>query len=192
MPPSQVIDTVAIYFDPSRHRKLSLRFLSWFLLKQDIQTAEHDSIEDARCALQLYKKYLDFVEENRFDDVLEDIFDSGQRLVRYNSILYGTAVLSVTVCRVSNRQSRRIRQAAPHHLDLLLLRHRTILEAHLDTTILASLAYNPEPWKYLPGLRGRCTPTVRWRPRRGNGVNHDSTVILCISKRHVKHSWVQG
>lgn len=81
VPPSQVVDTVSIYYDPSRHRKLSLRFLSWFLLKEDIQTAEHDSIEDARCALQLYKKYLGFVEENRFEDVMEDIFETGQRLV---------------------------------------------------------------------------------------------------------------
>jgi hypothetical protein len=56
--------------------------LSWFLLKQEIQTAEHDSIEDARCALQLYKKYRTFLEENRFEDVMEDIFDAGQRLVR--------------------------------------------------------------------------------------------------------------
>ncbi|KAH8081265.1 ubiquitin carboxyl-terminal hydrolase-domain-containing protein [Filobasidium floriforme] len=81
VPPTQVIDTVAIFYDPSRHRRLSLRFLSWFLLKQDIQTAEHDSIEDARCALQLYKKYQTFVQENRFEDVLEDIYEAGQRLV---------------------------------------------------------------------------------------------------------------
>lgn len=81
VPPAQVIDTVAIFYDPSRHRRLSLRFLSWFLLKQDIQTAEHDSIEDARCALQLYKKYQTFVQENRFEDVMEDIYEAGQRLV---------------------------------------------------------------------------------------------------------------
>lgn len=81
VPPEQVIDTVAIFYDPSRHRRLSLRFLSWFLLKQDIQTAEHDSIEDARCALQLYNKYRTFVQENRFADVLEDIYEAGQRLV---------------------------------------------------------------------------------------------------------------
>lgn len=81
VPPAQVIDTVAIFYDPARHRKLSLRFLSWFLLKQEIQTAEHDSIEDARCALQLYKKYKTFVEENRFEDVMQDIFEAGKRLV---------------------------------------------------------------------------------------------------------------
>lgn len=75
------MDTVVLYYEPARHRKLSLRFLAWYLLKQDIQLAEHDSIEDARSALLLYKKYLDFIEEGRFKDVMEDIFDAGKRLV---------------------------------------------------------------------------------------------------------------
>lgn len=43
--------------------------------------AEHDSIEDARSALDLYKKYVVFEEEGRFSDVMEDIFESGKRLV---------------------------------------------------------------------------------------------------------------
>lgn len=81
VPPKQVIDTVNIYYDPARHRKLSLRFLSWFLLKQEIQTAEHDSIEDARSALLLYRMYESFVADNRFEDVMEDIFEAGKRLV---------------------------------------------------------------------------------------------------------------
>lgn len=80
VPSSQVVDTVSIYYDPLRHRKLSLRFLVWFLLKQEIQLAEHDSIEDARSALLLYKKYLTFCEEGRFADVLDDVYESGKRL----------------------------------------------------------------------------------------------------------------
>lgn len=90
VPPEQVVDTVVLYYEPARHRKLSLRFLAWFLLKQDIQLAEHDSIEDARSALLLYKKYLDFIEEGRFKDVMEDIFDAGKRLVSQdNDYAYG-------------------------------------------------------------------------------------------------------
>ncbi|WFD28025.1 poly(A)-specific ribonuclease [Malassezia nana] len=70
VPPSQVIDTVQLYHSPAHPRKLSLRFLSWFLLKQDIQKGlkigtegneavheGHDSIEDAAAALQLYRRY---------------------------------------------------------------------------------------------------------------------------------------
>jgi len=87
VPPEQVVDTVVLYYEPARHRKLSLRFLAWFLLKQDIQLAEHDSIEDARSALLLYKKYLDFIEEGRFKDVMEDIFDAGKRLVRGHLVI---------------------------------------------------------------------------------------------------------
>lgn len=48
VPPEQVIDTVDIYFLKNRHRKLSLRFLAWCLLRQDIQQDMHDSVEDAR------------------------------------------------------------------------------------------------------------------------------------------------
>ncbi|CED82537.1 pab-dependent poly-specific ribonuclease subunit pan2 [Phaffia rhodozyma] len=80
VPPSQVLDTVDLYSSPQRQRKVSLRFLTWFLLKNDIQTGEHDSIEDARAALQLYRLYLGFQKEGRFDDVMDDIFAEGKRL----------------------------------------------------------------------------------------------------------------
>lgn len=79
VPPEQVLDTVNLYTIPGRSRKLSLRFLTWFLLKKDIQTKEHDSIEDARHAYLLYKKYKLFDEEGRFDDVMEDIFAEGHK-----------------------------------------------------------------------------------------------------------------
>lgn len=82
VPPAQVLDTVLIYSNPARQRKLSLRFLSWFLLKKDIQTSTHDSIEDARYALLLYKLYQTFETEGRFEDVMEDIFIEGRKTVR--------------------------------------------------------------------------------------------------------------
>ncbi|ORY23812.1 ubiquitin carboxyl-terminal hydrolase-domain-containing protein [Naematelia encephala] len=87
VPPEQVMDTVKLYTVPGRHRKLSLRFLTWFLLKKDIQTHTHDSIEDARYALLLYKLWKSFEEDGRFEDVMEDIFVAGQRLVRYLTTL---------------------------------------------------------------------------------------------------------
>ncbi|PWN52754.1 hypothetical protein IE53DRAFT_366908 [Violaceomyces palustris] len=96
VPPSQVIDTVDLYHSADHPRKLSLRFLSWFLLKQDIQgggsggnggnggggEAEegHDSIEDALAALRLFRLYQRFQEDQRINDVMEDLYDHGRRL----------------------------------------------------------------------------------------------------------------
>ncbi len=42
-------------FHAKRSRKLSLRFLASYLLKANIQTHTHDSIEDACTALRLYE-----------------------------------------------------------------------------------------------------------------------------------------
>lgn len=81
VPPSQVLDTVNLYTSEDHKRKLSLRFLSWFLLKKDIQTASHDSIEDARYALLLYKLWEDFKRDGRLADVMDDIFFEGHKLV---------------------------------------------------------------------------------------------------------------
>ncbi|CAG8616504.1 10808_t:CDS:10, partial [Acaulospora morrowiae] len=68
VPSNQVIDTVDIFHIKNRARKISLRFLAWYLLRQDIQTDTHDSIEDARTALAIYKKYLQFKSEGIFEE----------------------------------------------------------------------------------------------------------------------------
>ncbi|KAJ3104577.1 poly(A)-specific ribonuclease [Phlyctochytrium planicorne] len=78
IPQNQVIDTVDIFWIKERQRKLSLRFLSWSLLRSDIQKDTHDSVEDARTALLLYKKYLEFSEQGVFEDVLERIYEEGR------------------------------------------------------------------------------------------------------------------
>jgi len=79
VPPEQVIDTVDLYFVKSRQRRLSLRFLSWFVLGEHIQTDTHDSIEDARSALNLYKAYTTFEEQGVFDQKLEEIYKEGKQ-----------------------------------------------------------------------------------------------------------------
>ncbi|KAL1923050.1 uncharacterized protein VTP21DRAFT_9426 [Calcarisporiella thermophila] len=79
VPPEQIIDTVDIYRIPNRQRKISLRFLAWCLLGADIQQDMHDSIEDAKTALLIYRKYLDYRAAGIFGEVLEDVYDVGKR-----------------------------------------------------------------------------------------------------------------
>ncbi len=80
VPRAQVIDTAENFFLPSRLRKLSLAFLAWYLLKEDIQLETHDSIEDARAALKLYAKYLEFVDAGILDAILAEIYRRGREL----------------------------------------------------------------------------------------------------------------
>ncbi|KAK4242788.1 ubiquitin carboxyl-terminal hydrolase-domain-containing protein [Achaetomium macrosporum] len=78
VPRAQVIDTIEVFYLKSRLRKLSLAFLAWYLLKEDIQLETHDSIEDARTALKLYRKYLEFDDAGILEPMLEDIYKAGR------------------------------------------------------------------------------------------------------------------
>ena len=83
VPDQQILDTVDIYFIPSRQRRLSLRFLTWYVLKENIQEDTHDSIEDAFSALQLYKAFQRFEAEGIFDKKLEEVYREGRQFVCY-------------------------------------------------------------------------------------------------------------
>jgi len=78
VPPDQVIDTVDLYFIKERQRRISLRFLTWYILQQDIQQETHDSIEDARSALSLYKAYQEMEEQHTFDAKLDELYRVGR------------------------------------------------------------------------------------------------------------------
>ncbi|KAH9457495.1 hypothetical protein Pst134EA_021369 [Puccinia striiformis f. sp. tritici] len=81
VPPSQIIDTVDLYYIASRQRKLSLRLLSYLILRHDIQNAgTHDSIEDARTALQLYDIYRQLNNEGVWKDELENVYRKGKEM----------------------------------------------------------------------------------------------------------------
>lgn len=80
LPKEQVIDTVEIFYIPDKQRKLSLRFLSWYFLREHIQLAEHDSIEDARTALLLYQKSLEFKADGTFDMRLQEVYEEGRAM----------------------------------------------------------------------------------------------------------------
>ncbi|CAH7690962.1 PAB-dependent poly(A)-specific ribonuclease subunit 2 [Phakopsora pachyrhizi] len=88
VPPAQIIDTVDLYYISSRQRKLSLRLLSYLILKHDIQNAgTHDSIEDARTALQLYDIYRQLQNEGVWKEELENVYRKGREMGWKVSIL---------------------------------------------------------------------------------------------------------
>lgn len=78
LPREQVIDTVELFYSKERARKLSLKFLAWFFLDEKIQQDEHDSIEDARTALKLYRKYQSFVADGTLDLHIRELYEEGR------------------------------------------------------------------------------------------------------------------
>ncbi|KAK4703268.1 PAB-dependent poly(A)-specific ribonuclease subunit 2, partial [Phenoliferia sp. Uapishka_3] len=79
IPPEQIIDTVNIYHQAHRQRKLSLRFLAWAVLHSAIQADTHDSIEDARTALQLYEEHNRLEAQGAWEDCLEEVYHEGRQ-----------------------------------------------------------------------------------------------------------------
>ena len=80
VPRAQIRDTVDLFFDRARsQRRLSLRFLAWCLLRADIQRDTHDSIEDARTALRLYKKFRALKREGKIESTIDEIYCEGKK-----------------------------------------------------------------------------------------------------------------
>jgi len=80
VPPAQVKDTVELYRLPGQ-RKISLRFLAAYVLQKGIQGDTHDSIEDARIALLLYRKYLELERQGKehVSRMIHAIYECGRK-----------------------------------------------------------------------------------------------------------------
>ncbi|MCJ1423563.1 poly(A)-specific ribonuclease [Sticta canariensis] len=79
VPKAQVMDTVDLFYIRARARKLSLRFLAFYLLHEDIQQNTHDSVEDARTALRLWYKYKEFCDAKILNHILNEIYIEGRK-----------------------------------------------------------------------------------------------------------------
>ena len=86
IPKAQVVDTVDLFFDKRRARKISLRFLSWYLLGERVQIEDenigkgHDSIVDARMALRLWGKWRELESQGKTQRVIDDIYKKGREV----------------------------------------------------------------------------------------------------------------
>jgi PAB-dependent poly(A)-specific ribonuclease subunit 2 len=82
VPDSQIIDTQDLFSLGSRtRRKLSLRFLAWTVLQEEIQhdaDRGHDSIEDARSALKLWRKYLEYDNAGVLETIKDELLHKGR------------------------------------------------------------------------------------------------------------------
>jgi hypothetical protein len=79
VPPGQVFDTVELWCLPEM-RKMSLRYLAHYLLGKDIQGETHDSIEDSRISLELYRKYKECAESGKLAGTLRDLYEHGRKV----------------------------------------------------------------------------------------------------------------
>lgn len=81
IPSSQVVDTFHLFYLPEYKRRLSLKFLAYALLKENVQTGNHDSIEDAVTALRLFKEYQKTMAKgpHAFTSLLHRLYSDGKK-----------------------------------------------------------------------------------------------------------------
>lgn len=78
VPPVQVRDTGMCFYLKKEKRKLGLKFLAHYVLDKEVQTGNHESIEDAVSSLLLYKEYLKLKNTGQLESVLFKLYLEGQ------------------------------------------------------------------------------------------------------------------
>jgi PAB-dependent poly(A)-specific ribonuclease subunit 2 len=89
VPKSQTVDTQYLYLAPGKNRRFSLRYLAWAVFREYIQEETssedarvvdgHDSIEDARMALRLWRKFQEYEDAGIVEQMIEDIYRKGTK-----------------------------------------------------------------------------------------------------------------
>lgn len=86
VPKHQTVDTQYLYLEPGKNRRFSLRYLAWAVFKEYIQEesheefpAGHDSIEDARMALRLWRKFQQWQAAGTVEQMVDEIYRKGFR-----------------------------------------------------------------------------------------------------------------
>lgn len=87
VPKAQTVDTQYLYLAPGKNRRFSLRYLAWAVFKEyiqeetfdDTQVDGHDSIEDARMAWRLWRKFQEYEDAGIAEQMIEDIYRKGTK-----------------------------------------------------------------------------------------------------------------
>lgn len=77
VPKEQIIDTADLFLQKDRRLKLAL--LAELLLREEVQTGNHDSIEDARTALRLWRKYQEFEDAGVVEQVINKAYRDARK-----------------------------------------------------------------------------------------------------------------
>ena len=89
VPKAQTIDTQYLYLAPGKNRRFSLRYLAWAVFKEYIQEESyddahlsidgHDSIEDARMAMRLWRKFQEYTDAGVAEQMIDEIYRKGSK-----------------------------------------------------------------------------------------------------------------
>ena len=77
VPKEQIIDTADLFLQKDKRLKLAL--LAELLLREEVQTGNHDSIEDARTALRLWRKYQEFEDAGIVEQIVNKAYRDARK-----------------------------------------------------------------------------------------------------------------